>query len=76
MPACTALRLQAFCWLCGAATGTLHTWQKIEGHSCGRWKDEMDRKIDAAARNHQRYMHYFERFKLHMDSYNKEGVKR
>ncbi|GIL45958.1 hypothetical protein Vafri_3067 [Volvox africanus] len=67
---------QAFCWLCGAATGTAHTWQKIEGHSCGRWKDEMDRKIDAAARNHQRYMHYFERYKLHMDSYNKEGVKR
>ncbi|PNH11262.1 putative E3 ubiquitin-protein ligase [Tetrabaena socialis] len=29
---------QAFCWLCGAATGTAHTWQKIEGHSCGRWK--------------------------------------
>ncbi|EFJ52718.1 hypothetical protein VOLCADRAFT_102701 [Volvox carteri f. nagariensis] len=67
---------QAFCWLCGAATGTAHTWQKIEGHSCGRWKDEMDRKIDAAARNHQRYMHYFERYKLHMDSYNKEGAKR
>ncbi|KXZ51910.1 hypothetical protein GPECTOR_11g38 [Gonium pectorale] len=67
---------QAFCWLCGAATGTAHTWQKIEGHSCGRWKDEMDRKIDAAARNHKRYMHYFERYKLHMDSYGKEGEKR
>ncbi|KAG2497384.1 hypothetical protein HYH03_004542 [Edaphochlamys debaryana] len=67
---------QAFCWLCGAATGTAHTWQKIEGHSCGRWKDELDRKIDAAQRNHKRYMHYFERYKLHMDSYSKEGVKR
>ncbi|PNW70486.1 hypothetical protein CHLRE_17g721950v5 [Chlamydomonas reinhardtii] len=67
---------QAFCWLCGAATGTQHTWQKIEGHSCGRWKDELDRKIDNAARSHKRYMHYFERYKLHMDSYSKEGVKR
>jgi ariadne-1 len=36
----------------------------------------MDRKIDNAARSHKRYMHYFERYKLHMDSYSKEGVKR
>lgn len=31
---------QAFCWLCGAATGREHTWSQIAGHSCGRWRDE------------------------------------
>lgn len=67
---------QAFCWLCGASTGLAHTWQKIEGHSCGRYKDEMDRKIDEAQRNHKRYMHYFERFKQHSDSHSKEKTKR
>jgi hypothetical protein len=71
--ACTP---QAFCWLCGAATGSAHTWTKIEGHSCGRWKDELDKKIDEAARNHKRYMHYFERFKSHKDSFARESAKR
>lgn len=67
---------QAFCWLCGAATGSAHTWTKIEGHSCGRWKDELDKKIDEAQRNHKRYMHYFERFKSHKDSFARESAKR
>mmetsp|Transcript_12045 Transcript_12045/g.25884 ORF Transcript_12045/g.25884 Transcript_12045/m.25884 type:complete len:537 (+) Transcript_12045:152-1762(+) len=67
---------QAFCWLCGQATGTAHTWHKIEGHSCGRFKDEMDRRINEAERNHKRYMHYFERWKGHLDSHQKEIKKR
>ncbi len=31
---------QAFCWLCGSATGRAHTWKQIEGHSCGRYREE------------------------------------
>ena len=27
---------QAFCWLCGGATGRRHDWNSIEGHSCSR----------------------------------------
>lgn len=54
--------LQAFCWLCGAATGTSHTWTEISGHSCGRYKDEADRRIDEAQRNVKRYMHYYTRW--------------
>ena len=34
------------------------------------------RRIDEAARNHKRYMHYFERFKQHSDSHTKEKAKR
>lgn len=36
----------------------------------------MDKKIDEAQRCHKRYMHYFERFKSHKDSFVREGVKR
>ena len=31
---------QAFCWLCGQATGRDHTWTNIAGHSCGRYKED------------------------------------
>lgn len=64
---------QAFCWLCGGATGRAHTWQTIEGHSCGRFKEEMDARISAAQRSHKRYMHYFQRYKEHHHSYSVEA---
>ncbi|GMH39326.1 hypothetical protein BSKO_07224 [Bryopsis sp. KO-2023] len=67
---------QAFCWLCGASTGTDHTWSRIYGHECGRWKDDMDKKIDEAQRYHKRYMFYFERWKGHKDSLQKEDEQR
>jgi ariadne-1 len=67
---------QSFCWLCGTATGRAHTWQSIEGHQCGRYKDEHAAKADEAMRLHKRYMHYFERFKGHADSHRKEKVDR
>lgn len=67
---------QAFCWLCGAKTGTDHTWTQIFGHECGRWKDDLDKKIDEAQRNHKRYMFYFERWKGHKDSLKKEDEQR
>ncbi len=53
-----------------------HTYSSIEGHTCGRWKEEMDRKATSAAESHKRYIHYFERWKAHMDSYKKEGEKK
>lgn len=67
---------QAFCWLCGGVTGTDHSWTQIYGHECGRWKDDLDKRIDAAQRNHKRYMFYFERWKGHRDSLEKEGDHR
>ena len=54
--------MQAFCWLCGAATGYQHTWTEITGHSCGRYRDELDKRVDAAQRNVKRYMHYHTRW--------------
>ena len=42
--------LQHFCWLCGAATGISHTWTNIQGHSCGRFKDEAELRAESAAR--------------------------
>ena len=54
----TALPLQGFCWLCGHATGYSHTWTEIANHSCGRYKEEADKRIDQAQRNNKRYQHY------------------
>lgn len=42
--------MQAFCWLCGASTGRSHTWETISGHSCGRYKEDADKKINEAQR--------------------------
>eukprot|EP00878_Enallax_costatus_P004275 GHUV01004505.1.p1 GENE.GHUV01004505.1~~GHUV01004505.1.p1 ORF type:complete len:527 (+),score=139.84 GHUV01004505.1:269-1849(+) len=67
---------QPFCWLCGIATGMRHTWTSIDNHSCGRFKEESDAKVNEAQRNHKRYMHYFERYKQHLDSLNKEKSNR
>ncbi|MEW5311065.1 MAG: hypothetical protein WDW38_002808 [Sanguina aurantia] len=67
---------QAFCWLCGEGTGMAHSYTGISGHSCGRWKEQLDKSIEDASRNHKRYMHYFERYKTHGDSHMREGVNR
>eukprot|EP00879_Flechtneria_rotunda_P010931 GHRR01011422.1.p1 GENE.GHRR01011422.1~~GHRR01011422.1.p1 ORF type:complete len:527 (+),score=168.68 GHRR01011422.1:246-1826(+) len=67
---------QPFCWLCGCATGMRHTWSQIDNHSCGRYKDEADARINNATRQHKRYMHYFERYKQHLDSLTKEKNNR
>ncbi|XP_078436895.1 putative E3 ubiquitin-protein ligase ARI1 isoform X2 [Wolffia australiana] len=60
---------QAFCWLCGAATGYEHTWSNIAGHSCGRYKDQ---KTEMAKRELHRYMHYHKFYKSHKDSCKQE----
>ncbi|ELR17896.1 IBR domain containing protein [Acanthamoeba castellanii str. Neff] len=57
-----------FCWLCGAQTGSAHTWEKIAGHSCGKYKEEKEKNADDARVSLQRYMHYYERYKAHNDS--------
>jgi hypothetical protein len=77
-PSCRvpASRAQPFCWLCGQGTGMQHTWTSIANHSCGRFKDELDARMSEAARNHKRYMFYFERFKNHADSIKKEKANR
>ncbi|KAG1675373.1 hypothetical protein FOA52_012292 [Chlamydomonas sp. UWO 241] len=67
---------QSFCWHCGQGTGMSHTWTGIKDHSCGRFKEEVDKRVDGALRNLKRYMHYFERWKGHMDSHKKETTVR
>ncbi|XP_042508697.1 probable E3 ubiquitin-protein ligase ARI2 isoform X1 [Macadamia integrifolia] len=63
---------QAFCWLCGGATGRDHTWSTITGHSCGRYKEDHEKKAERAKRDLYRYMHYHNRYKAHTDSFNLE----
>jgi hypothetical protein len=48
--------------LCGAQTGSAHTWEKIAGHSCGKYKEEKEKNADDARVSLQRYMHYYERY--------------
>ncbi|KAF3435630.1 hypothetical protein FNV43_RR22721 [Rhamnella rubrinervis] len=64
---------QAFCWLCAAATGRDHTWSNISGHSCGRYKEDQDKKSERAKRDLNRYMHYHNRYKAHTDSFKLES---
>lgn len=63
---------QAFCWLCGGATGRDHTWTSITGHSCGRFRNDKDKTAAWSKRNHLRYVHYCSRYKAHIDSFKKE----
>lgn len=63
---------QAFCWLCGGATGRDHTWSSIAGHSCGRYK-EQEKSAERAKRDLYRYMHYHNRYKAHTDSFKLES---
>ncbi|CAL0329216.1 unnamed protein product [Lupinus luteus] len=62
---------QAFCWVCGGATGRNHTWSSIAGHSCGRYKEE--KSAERAKRDLSRYMHYHSRYKAHTDSFKLES---
>lgn len=63
---------QPFCWLCGGATGSAHTWSNIKGHSCGRYKEE---SIQKAPYFHElyRYMHYHNHYKAQTDSFMLES---
>eukprot|EP00271_Cylindrocystis_brebissonii_P008378 TRINITY_DN2258_c0_g1_i4.p1 TRINITY_DN2258_c0_g1~~TRINITY_DN2258_c0_g1_i4.p1 ORF type:complete len:701 (-),score=209.59 TRINITY_DN2258_c0_g1_i4:1181-3283(-) len=67
---------QAFCWLCGAATGRDHTWTAIQGHACGSYKEEKERAAEQAQRDLERYLHYQMYFARHMDSLALEEKKR
>ncbi|KAL6211632.1 hypothetical protein ACLB2K_016855 [Fragaria x ananassa] len=64
---------QAFCWLCGGATGRNHTWSSIEGHSCGRFKEDKEKNAERAKRDLYRYMHYHKFYKAHTDSIKLES---
>ncbi|KAL6494766.1 putative E3 ubiquitin-protein ligase ari2 [Orobanche gracilis] len=64
---------QSFCWLCGGATGRDHTWSSIANHSCGRYKEDGEKKAERAKRDLYRYMHYHNRFKAHIDSSKQES---
>ena len=59
---------QAFCWLCGAATGYTHTWTEISGHSLRAVPARRPTGgVTAAQRNVKRYMHYHTRWCAHAD---------
>ncbi|XP_044508823.1 probable E3 ubiquitin-protein ligase ARI2 isoform X2 [Mangifera indica] len=63
---------QAFCWLCGGATGRDHTSSRIAGHSCGHYKEDKANKTEWATGDLYRYMHYHNRYKAHTDSFKLE----
>ncbi|CAA0830909.1 Probable E3 ubiquitin-protein ligase ARI2 [Striga hermonthica] len=64
---------QSFCWLCGGATGRNHTWNSIDNHSCGRFKEDTVKKAERAKRDLYRYTHYYSRYKAHVDSLKQES---
>ncbi|XP_022768861.1 probable E3 ubiquitin-protein ligase ARI2 isoform X2 [Durio zibethinus] len=64
---------QSFCWLCGGATGREHTSMSITGHSCGRYKNDHEKKSELARRYLEHYIHYHNRYKAHIDSFKHES---
>lgn len=50
-----------------------HTWSNIEGHSCGRYKEDYLLQAERAKRDLHRYMHYHSRYKAHIDSLKLEA---
>ncbi|KAB1220525.1 putative E3 ubiquitin-protein ligase ARI1 [Morella rubra] len=64
---------QAFCWLCGGATGKEHTWTSIRGHSCGQYREDQEKKTECAKGDLYRYIHYHNLFKGHTDSFQREA---
>ncbi|KAK6136833.1 hypothetical protein DH2020_029428 [Rehmannia glutinosa] len=65
--------ISCFSWLCGGATGRAHTWSHIANHSCGRYKEDTEKKAARAKRDLYRYMHYHNRYKAHIDSSKQES---
>ncbi|XP_057468810.1 probable E3 ubiquitin-protein ligase ARI1 isoform X1 [Actinidia eriantha] len=63
---------QHFCWLCAKATGYAHTWDNIEGHSCGRYTKEQGRNLERGKMDLFRYIHYHDRYKAHTESLEAE----
>lgn len=63
--------LQRFC-----RTGLAHDWSRIEGHSCGRYKEDKEREAKKAETDLKRYMHYHTRWKGHMESLRYEILLR
>ncbi|EAY91078.1 hypothetical protein OsI_12688 [Oryza sativa Indica Group] len=61
-------------YACGAATGTLYM------HICNRYKEEgggggVKVEMTAGGRQRLRFMHYYERFEIHTESYKEEQGK-
>ena len=67
------LRIFYCSWVCGGATGRDHTWSSIAGHSCGRFKEDDLKKTERAKLEWYRYVHYYDRYKAHTDSYKVEA---
>uniref|UniRef100_A0A6B2L001 RBR-type E3 ubiquitin transferase n=1 Tax=Arcella intermedia TaxID=1963864 RepID=A0A6B2L001_9EUKA len=63
---------QHFCWLCGQKTGLNHTWEKIDNHTCGRFKEETEKGANLAKQYLRIYSFYESRYQQHRNSLNKE----
>lgn len=49
-----------------------HSWERIENHTCGRFKEEHVAKMEHAKSALTRYTHYHNRYKAHTDSLKAE----
>ncbi|KAG5543305.1 hypothetical protein RHGRI_016138 [Rhododendron griersonianum] len=54
------------------ATGSAHTWDSIQDHSCGRYTEEQEKNLELAKKYLWRYIHYHNRYKAHSDSLKAE----
>ena len=69
---CLIFLLSFISWLCAKATGSAHTWDNIEGHSCGRYTKEQGKNLERGKMDLFRYIHYHNRYKAHTESLEAE----
>ncbi len=65
---------QCMCWLCGAATGRAHDARSIVGHTCDKFRIK-DGLSSSAKEQLDRYLHYFQKYEIHMQSLRKAKEK-
>lgn len=63
---------QKFCWLCGLAMDDKAKYETVSGHSCISYKDVGHEKVNRAKRDLKRYIHYYDLYKRHKDSFTLE----
>ncbi|XP_047336873.1 probable E3 ubiquitin-protein ligase ARI1 [Impatiens glandulifera] len=65
---------QYFCWKCGGATGSQHTWDSIAGHSCGQYTENQVKNLEMSKTQLKRYIHYFNHHKAQKNSLMAESL--
>jgi hypothetical protein len=43
-----------------------HTWERIEGHTCGEWRLQADQEIAQTKAKLERYVHFYQHYSVRL----------